>query len=255
MKSFILSFVLGFVIVLTGCGTKTVTGPQGSAGSPGPTAFQTTFQDGVLPNSSYAGTMNTWLDASNPTTSHSGAASLRVAMGSLASSYGRVLIEFNVSSLPQNATILAAELLLKTQTTTNLSAGATYSIGVNDMDVPAMVSGGCTWTLNANWNFYAGGAWGTCVTTPGAGFFSGDSYVATPMDTVSFTSSDNGLSNVYAWNLTPSVVQKWIAGPNDGLEIGSNLSSGELTGNIDFYPNTDATASNHPQLIVQYSIQ
>ena len=257
MKKYLGLFLAG-IIILTGmgCGTKAgPIGPQGSTGASGPEGFEVSFQDGISPSASYAGTSNTWLDASNPLTSHSGPASLRVAVGALSANYGRVLIKFDLSSLPQNAKILTAALLLKTQTTTNLSSGVTYSIGVNDMDVPAMVSGGCTWTASlANWNFYGAGTWGTCVTTPGAGFFRGYNFVAAPMDTVTFTSAANGTSKVYGWNLTPSVVQAWISGPNDGLVIGSNSDSGEQTGNIDFYPNADSTATNRPQLIISYSI-
>ncbi len=253
-----LNFSIIFCLVLIGCdGKQGSTGPQGPQGNPGPTSFEITYQDGVFPTSTYGGTTNTWVDASNPTTSHSGAASLRVAMGpnpanSGSSTYSRALIKFDISSMPQNATVLKAALFLTTQTTTSISSGVTYLIGVNDMNVPLMISGGCTWNLGANWNFYNGsGSWSTC-NFGGVGFVRGYHFVSTPMDSVTFTSSANAASKTYAWNLTPSVVQAWITGVNDGVVITSNSDAGEPTGNIDFYPNTDATASYHPTLVISY---
>ena len=248
-------FVALSLIFLVGCdGKPGPAGPLGTQGPPGPSDFETSFQDGVFPTVSYAGTTNTWVDAANPTTAHSGAASLRVAMGATSANYGRALIKFDLSAFPQNATVLQAALFLKTQTTTNLSSGVTYKIGVNDMNVPVMLSGGCTWNLGANWNSYNGsGSWSTC-NFGGIGFVRGYHFVSANMSTVSVTSAINGLSKTYAWNLTPAVVQAWISGPNDGVVITSNSDTGESTGNVDFYPNTDATALNHPQLVVSYSI-
>ncbi len=255
MKKYNLMVLLGLTLMLAGCdGKQGPAGPSGSTGTTGPSSFETSFQDGQFPTATYSGTTNTWLDASNPTTAHSSAASLRVSMGPATSNYGRVLIKFNLSSLPQNTMVLKAALLLVTQTTTSLTAGVTYSIGVNDMDVPLMVSGGCTWNLGANWNFYNGsGTWSNC-NAAGVGFVRGYHFISAPMDTVTFTSAVNGTSKTYAWNLTPSVVQNWITGINDGVVVTSNSDSGEQTGNIDFYPNTDATVTNHPQLIISYSI-
>jgi len=255
MKKYNLIAWLSLTLILVGCdGKQGPAGPQGSTGPTGPSSFETSFQDGVYPTSSYSGTTNTWVDAANPTTAHSGATSLRVAMGSASASYGRVLIKFDLSSLPQNTSVLKAALILKTQTTTSLTAGVTYSIGVNDMNVPLMVSGGCTWNLGASWNSYNGsGTWSNC-NAAGVGFVRGYHFVSSPMDTVTFTSAVNGTSKTYAWNLPPSVVQNWITGVNDGVVLTSNSDSGEQTGNIDFYPNTDATASNHPLLLISYSI-
>src|SRR5258708_2278422 len=175
------------IVILAGCaGKQGPVGPTGSQGGPGADDFEMTFQDGVFPTSSYAGTTNTWVDAANPTTAHSGAASLRATMGSAASAYGRVLLKFDLSTMPQNAVVLKAALFLKTEATTSLSGGVTYLIGVNDMDVPAMVSGGCLWNLGANWNFYNGsGSWSTC-NYAGIGFVRGYHFVSSPRDTVSF---------------------------------------------------------------------
>jgi hypothetical protein len=242
-------------LILVGCSTQTgPAGPQGSQGSSGPSALSFSYQDGVFPTSSYAGTTNTWLDASNPTTSNNGSTTLHVAMGPATTNYGRELIKFNVSNIPVNAQILNAALILKTQTTTNLASGVTYSIGVYDMGVSAMISGGCTWINSASWNLYNGAAaWSQCNGI-GAGFIRGSHYVAFPMDTVYFTSTANGTSKLYGWNLTPSVVQFWITGYNNGLMVGSNSDTDETAGFIDFYPNTDATAANHPELVVSYKI-
>lgn len=245
---FFLLVVLGFIFV--GCtGPQGPAGPSGSTGGPGPSYYQTSFQNGVYPNTSYAGELDTWLNAAAPGTPTNASPYLEVNTGSTYSNYGRILVHFDVSSLPSNAQIIDAEVWLKLNSSTTVGSSPA-TIGVHNLASSTFAT--CHWSSNASWLGDGGAGWNSCT---GDSSQQQEGYInPTVISTVVFSSSVNGASSFYKWDLGSSVVQSWLnnGSNNNGLIFKSEGEFGEPTSSVDFYPYNDATASNHPVLIIRY---
>jgi hypothetical protein len=250
--------MIGFLLVvltLTGCGNqKTVTGPTGPQGPPGPDDIQVSLQNGVFPSVSYNGELDTWLDSANTATPQSGTSYRRVKVGSTVAiadpgnNYGRVILRFDISTIPINATVSTVRLLMTTETSTNLGSSS-VTVGLHNLS--SSLSGGCSWTSSATWDLYGTNGWNICDGDTSLG--QKGMYDATALSTVVFNSSYTGASKVVEYAIPASVVQSWISGSNLGLVL---VSEGEFqsvsAANVDFYPYNSVTATNSPQLIVTY---
>jgi hypothetical protein len=249
-------FLVG-VFFLVGCGSKTVTGPQGPQGNPGPNTIQISLQNGVSPTASYFGETDTWIDSGNVGVSQFGTTYRRVKVGATSSNlpsavYSRVLFQWNISSIPVNATIETAVVELTTQTTTNIGS-LPVTLGIHDLN-PNLLSGGCTWTTGATWNSYNGTlGWFNCDGDSNGNTQEFGMYLTPALSSYTFTNAFNGVSKVVEYKIPASTVQNWIAGNNGGLIL---VSEGEFqsvqTANVDFYPYNASTPTNSPQLIVTY---
>lgn len=242
-------FVCGFGILSLGCnGKQGATGPAGTTGTPAPQTFQATFQNGVYPNSSYSGELDTWLNGGNGNPTDA-SPYLEVNTGSTYSNYGRILIKFDVTSLPTNATVIGAEVWLKLESATSVGSNP-VTIGIHNLASSTFSS--CHWTINATWMEDGGSGWNICT---GDGSNEQEGYInPTVLDKVVFSSSVNGTTGVYKWNIGSAVVQSWLTNTinNNGLIFKSEGEFGEATSSVGFYPYNDATASNHALLIVSY---
>ncbi len=242
--------VMACLIFVWGCSqTAGPSGPKGPSGNPAPNSFQAVFQNGVFPTSSYAGEIDTWADGGQQATVLGGNAFRRIKTGSGASAYGRVLLKFDVTSIPVNAQVISAEVQMKTMNTTNIGSNP-VTVGVHDLPV-SIYTGGCIWSLTATWTEYgSSNVWFSCD-----GDSSGSQlsfFNNTPLNTVSLTNSINSTSALYAWTIPASTIQTWISGKNNGLVLRSEGEFTESVSSIDFYPYNDATASNHATLLVTY---
>ncbi len=247
--------VLLLILTLAGCGDqKTVTGPTGPQGPPGPDDIQVSLQNGVFPSASYSGELDTWLDSANAGTPQNGASYRRVKVGSTVSltepglNYGRVILRFDISSIPVNAIVSTVRLLMTTESSTNLGSSS-VTVGLHTLS--SSLSGGCSWTSSATWDLYGTGSWSNCDSDTSDG--QKGMYDSTTLSTVVFNSSYTGVSKVIEYAIPASVVQGWISGSNLGLVL---VSEGEFqsvpAANVDFYPFNSVTATNNPQLVVTY---
>lgn len=238
---------LGFMGYLGCTGQAGPAGPSGSTGSPGPNTYQATFQNGVFPTSGYSGELDTWLNGGGGSTN--AAPYLEVNTGATYSNYGRAVLKFDVSSLPVNAQVATAEVLLKLNPGTAVGSSP-VTVGLHNFT--SNTNPGCHWVVSATWLSWGGGGWNSCT---GDGSSGQEGYInPTTMSTVVFSSSVNGTNGVYRWRIDPAVVQAWLTSStnNNGLILKSEGEFGETTSTVGFYPYNDATASNHAQLIVTY---
>lgn len=249
MKKQILVSVLGTGIFIYGCtGQKGPAGPAGITGAPSPLTFQTSFQNGVYPNSSYSGELDTWLNGGSGSAMNA-SPYLEVNTGSGSGAYGRILTKFDVSFLPTNITVISAQLWLKLESATNVGSSP-VTIGLHNLAVSTFSA--CHWLSNATWVSDGSGGWNLCT---GDGSSGQEGYInPTTMSTVVLSSAVNGTSSFYKWNIDPSVVQSWLTSVvnNNGLILKSEGEFGEGTSSVGFYPYNDATAANHAVLIVTY---
>ena len=249
MRNFCFLLILSFEMVILGCtGKAGPEGPSGSSGTPATQSFQAFFQNGVYPTSGYAGELDTWLNgtAGSP---QNALPYLEVNTGANYLSYGRILTKFDVSSLPTNITVIAAEVWLKLEAATSIGS-APVTIGLHNL--ASSTFSGCHWLGNATWTGTGTGTWNTCtgdLTNNQLGYIN-----PTTMSTVAFSSSVNGTSSFYKWNVDPAVVQSWLtsATNNTGLIFKSEGEFGEGTSSVGFYPYNDSTAGNRPTLIISY---
>ncbi len=246
--------LLGVVCLLfLGCdgknGTNGANGSQGPTGPAGPTVFQASFQNGVFPTSSYTGQIDTWINGGASTTSENSAPALEITTGTSYTNYARILIRFDVSSVPVNAQIISAELILKSETQTNIGTNP-VTVGLHDLASSLLPT--CVWTAGADWVTYnASNGWNSCDGDSSGGQLG--LINPTTVSTVVLSSSANGQSNFYRWTIASSMVQNWLAGNNNGIILKSEGEFNESPSSlVRFFPYNDSTASNHPQLVLTY---
>lgn len=247
--SFLSLFVALFL--LGGCTGKTgPAGPSGSSGSPAPNTYQATFQNGVYPKSSYAGELDTWIQGGPGGASPKLATPyLEVNTGADYSVYGRTLVKFDVTSLPVNAQVVSAEVLLTLNPGTSVGSNP-VTIGLHNL--ASDTNPGCHWTINATWLLVGtGGSWSSCTGDSSSGQ---EGYInPTVLSSVVLNSSVNGTTGIYKWNIGSAVVQSWLTSTtnNNGLILKSEGEFGETVSSVGFYP-YNASAGFSPLLIVTY---
>jgi hypothetical protein len=231
-----------------GCtGKQGPAGPAGTNGATPPNNLESSFQNGVNPNSGYNGELDTWVSGESGA-SEDATPYLEVNTGASITNYARTLLNFNVSSLPTNATVISAQVWLKLESATTVGSSP-VTIGLHNF--AADTFSGCHWLEGATWFTTGGTGWNNCT---GDASVSQLGYInPTTMSMVVFTSAVNGTSNVYKWDVSPSVVQSWLtsATNNIGLILKSEGEFGETTSSVGFYPYNAATGDS-PLLIVSY---
>jgi MYXO-CTERM domain-containing protein len=185
------------------------------------------FRDGQLPTDTYAGTADTKLKSDDPTTNF-GADEQLEADGS--PEYG-VLLRWDVSALPEDVTVLAAELSLEI---TGVSSQA--------YDIVSVLR---DWReQEASWeNYRTGQAW---------------QQAGARGDADSDTQSLGAVMGIAEGpEVTPltqaglALIEQWIADPstNHGVLV---AAYGSATDGVDFLSSETATAGQRPMLTVQY---
>ncbi len=146
----------------------------------------------------------------------------------------RIVLQFDLSSIPANATITSAELRMDA---TNHSASGTVTVNVHtlnqDWDEGTATSG----NGQANWDDrQTGVSWAS----------SGGDYAGTPV-----ASSDVTGTGVHNWDLT-ATVQNWLNGSlqNRGVIIGSPQSGSDVF----TYLSAEGSATSGPRLAVSYTV-
>ena len=149
----------------------------------------------------------------------------------------RILLQFDISSLPSSATITNAEVRLYTNSGNNFNISI-FQIGASDVWSEGSACGG---NDSANWNNRTGSTPWSIVGVVG------DHDAGTPLHTI------NGNSNgIHSWPIT-TLTQNWHSGSatNNGVMIGSQDGGGNRT--IE-YESTEAGGANPPILRVTFEI-
>ena len=144
-----------------------------------------------------------------------------------ASTIKRVLIAFDLSSIPAGATILSAVLGLK------LTSAYAGEVTIEAHEITR------SWTLaGVTWNKYDGSnAWAT----PGGDFD------AAVIDSVVL----DGTVQFYEWDITASIVQGWLS-TNNGLLLKASNEALTISDKY-FAASENATPGNRPYLRVTYT--
>jgi hypothetical protein len=191
-----------------------------------------TFQNGVLPNTSYAGCEDNWMHSSAATTNY-GTNDWGNGIGSYAGTK-RSLIKFNVSTIPSAATVTSAKLQLKI-------TAADASRTIEAFQVLR------AWTqLGSTWNNYASGLTWTTAGCSG----SGTDRASTAAGSFSVTTASPG-----TWveiTLPNSLVQGWVNGTitNYGLLLKATV---ETSGETRYAAENRTTTTDRPKLIIEYT--
>jgi PKD repeat protein len=196
--------------------------------------MEASFQDGIAPDPSYAGTQDTYIRQATATTNYGTAGSLQVD-GDEPSGSGtdmNALLRWDTSAIPPGATVLAAELVLEV---TNVSTGMYGCFGLKR----AWNESQATWNLAAS-----GSAWGA----PGAGA-AGD---RDPTSLCTINAASLGSLTVPLNGTGVARVQSWVDDPagNHGLI----LSDSSTSDGADFLSSESATAVARPRLNVIYRV-
>ncbi len=194
------------------------------------TATTRSFQDGVSPASSYAGTRDTYISEPNPTSKFGTATTLRVDGEAGSGQDLSTLVKWDISSIPSGRTVQTATI---TVFVTNRSA---QSYQVFQLKRP--------WVEDqASWNLYATGSkW----SVPGAK--GSTDRGSTVLGTL--TASALGSYTLMLNSSGVALVQSWVNAPssNNGLIIANTTSSDDLI----FSSRSTSTRANRPRLTVTY---
>lgn len=188
-----------------------------------PTTY--TFQDGVSPTAGYAGTRDTFIWDTNPTQDNSIVASLVAdkAVG-VETDQRKILLKFDISSIPATAKVVSATLELYINTegqgialypilTQNWTEASTYNSvtgGINDDGTEASATAGCIVGQNLD-----------------------------------------GVTGTIRCNLNPANVQAWVNGSQ--ANYGWLIENTDITGGdgVQIDSREGVTASRRPKLIIK----
>lgn len=192
------------------------------------------FQDGLAPDSGYAGTRDTYIREASATTNYGTAASLQVD-GDEPSGSGTdmsILLAWDISEIPADATVQSVTLTLNT---INISNGPYFCYAL----LRAWDEGQASWNQAAS-----GSAWSS------AGALGATDRDSLPLCTISAPvlaplSVDLNTDGIAA-------VQAWVDGSlaNNGLVISDSVTSD----GADFDSSDSASAINRPKLEIVYSV-
>lgn len=205
------------------------------APTPGtPTTITTSFQNGVGPSASYAGTIDASINQNQPTTNFASAPTILID-GDDPGNSGRdlsTLIKWDVAAIPPGSSVKSAAIRFNVVNVSSLTYEA-YEMKR-------------TWSeTQATWNQYAtGAAWQT------AGALGANDRGSTPLGTL--TGATTGAHTVTLNAAGLALLQRWVNTPstNKGLV----LSDGANWDGCDLSSSEAATASQRPQLTVTYSL-
>jgi hypothetical protein len=191
-------------------------------------AVTKSFQDGVAPTSSYAGTRDTKIRSGSPTTNY-GSSTVLEADGSPDDG---VLIKWDLSAIPAGSVVSSASITL---TVTNATSHTyeIYSLKRNWVE------------SQATWRSYASGlAWQV------AGAQGSNDRGTTVLGSV--TASATGAKTVSLNASGVAAVQSWVNTPSSNYGIVIQDYAGASDG-VDFYSSEDGTAARRPRLTVTYT--
>ncbi|PTL83229.1 DUF3616 domain-containing protein [Vitiosangium sp. GDMCC 1.1324] len=194
----------------------------------------TSFQDGVSPSSSYAGTRDSMIEEENPDDNHGGDTSIS-ASGDTPSGSGNenyILLQWDVSSIPANASVRAASIVV----TVSDKADQTYDFYELTR---AWTESQVTWkAADSSHDWASNGADG-----------SGD------RNTVSLGSIKASSTGTYTVTLNASglaVVQKWVTTPSNNR--GVIIANKDNDNRLELRSSEYSTKSSRPKLTVTWEL-
>jgi hypothetical protein len=200
----------------------------------GALAVVKSFQDGVSPAASYAGTRDTYLSEEAPANSFGGAASCIADGDSVSGKDQYVLLKWNFggADIPADATVTAVSITLNI---TNKTGGSGYAIHELKRD---WLEAEATWSACA-----AGTSWEL------AGAQGASDRGAVSLGTLLPTAT--GVYTVSLNSASVALVQSWVNNPltNRGVIIASSTNADGM----DFSSREGATPSLRPKLTVSYT--
>jgi len=211
-------------------------------------ATDVTFQDGVSPDASYAGTNDCSMQQESGDTNNGTGTTM--LFSDVTNYQDRPVIKFDVSSIPSTATIDSAVLSLYA----NWDTSATCAIWVHRIFKAWPIETDVTWN---DWDNTAL-EWTTagCGNADDAG--SDNSGDATGADR---TSTANATYNKAAWEggkyqtwTITTLVQGWVNGTmaNNGVRISTDIGDC-ITDNGTYSSSENATTARRPKLVVSYT--
>lgn len=207
-------------------------GDPGPAGDPSLGILSTSFQDGIFPYSSYAGTQDAYMSSLNSTTSYETITPLNTGNNS-ASEITRGIIKFDLTSVaPQNIIVKKAYLTL-------------YNI-LNSGVMPTVAAYKVTryWDTDVRWDrSVIGLAW-----AGGEGSYS----VTASSDSVTMDTE----STVLTLSLDTAMVQDWIlySITNYGIIIKAANEGTAVYNRIQYNSSEAANAATRPKLTIYYTL-
>ncbi len=228
---------------ITNTPTRTITSTPGAlTATPAATATRTntptssassvvSFQDGVLPNTSYAGTIDTILKQANATSNYGSVTTLE-ADGDDGSGVDKsVLIKWDTSTIPVGKTVTAATITFRV-----LDASSnTYQLYESKRN----------WVENqATWNIFS-----TANNWQTAGALGANDRGSTTVGT--FTSSSSGVFYTITLNASGlALVQNWVNNPS--ANFGLVIANATNTNGLDFSSSEASTTTYRPKLTITY---
>ena len=233
MKKYLIVFTAALAAFLMfSCAER---GPAGAAGTAADGWLSMSFQDGVYPSAAYTGSVDSRILDGNPNTIYGTDTESIVGYQTPSFGHKRLLINFDITYLPEGAAVKKAVLTLYTGSTVRETPSfAFYSLTQDWVEAES------TWN-----NYAAAGTWAAA----------GGDYTAGAISNVVTVTST---AKAYSWEITPSVVQGWIDYPGDTpgiIMIMQGESTATVTTDASFCMSENATAGLRPKFTVYYTIE
>ncbi|OAH59240.1 metallophosphoesterase [Domibacillus aminovorans] len=200
--------------------------------TPPPASNSKSFQNGVLPTTSYAGNLDTYISQNALTTNYGNVTTLLVDGDEPSASSKDVssILKWDVSAIPAGITVTSANITL------NVVDPSTQTYELYEMKR--------NWSeSSATWNQYASGSnWAT------AGANGSTDRGTTVLGTI--TASANGAYTINLNTAGIALVQSWINNP--AVNNGMILMDGANSNGLDFSSSEASTTSQRPKLTVNY---